>query len=53
MKEEKFCLCCNRPVRIMTEADYCSAKCRRGKCGHKQEQLSLGARMGHPGGHYG
>lgn len=37
MTEEKFCLCCQRPVRIMCEVDYCSAKCRRGKCGHKRE----------------
>ena len=29
------CLCCEAPVRLQCETDYCGSRCRQDKCGHK------------------
>lgn len=31
----KACLCCEEPVRLQCETDYCGSRCRQGKCGHR------------------
>ncbi len=30
----RHCLCCGAEVKIMCEQDYCSSRCREGKCDH-------------------
>lgn len=33
-KEPRLCHCCGKECRMMCDPDFCSARCREGKCLH-------------------